>query len=1420
MPELLTEPIPDMLTQTEDISPEEDVEMRPTVPPWGMLGISPRLDRVTGGTQEGPSPETMASILERPEYAPSANASRKAGMVADLQQRYGNAYVQRVMGMVQARRIEPPAREPEEGVAGAPQRTIPVPTPLVPSPERTAPALEAPEPPLSVVPEPIQPAETEIATAAAPEIAPIAPQEVEEAPRGITAGEVEAPLPTPEQAEVAAMEAPERVEETRRVVPAAPVPEAVSEVEEPPPTPEPAEVSAAVVEAPPAMPEISPPAPQEPIPLTALQESVTGEAEAAALEEEEAPEGAPAEAVPPAEGAEGAPPEAAAEGAKESAEMAKEEAPEAVGEEAEGEEAPSVPAGAAAAEGERAPASPEEDPAFQAVVARSEAVAAQQGHNTPAQAMAAQAQAAAVAPNEVSGIAAANQVAEMNQQQPKPFDSASFEKALLAEINKITPRNLKEANEFKQSGKVGTIKGTLSSSVKESKDKAQGDIKDATEASPDPSGIQPKPVTPLPPADAGPAPPDIGAVAAAPKPKTAAEISMEEGSQSIEQRMAEANVTDEQLQKSNEPEFTGALDAKDEAKTHAQEAPIAYREGEQAVLADAKAQAMTSAETQIQGMHGVRRGQFNQIGAQQQHTKTGDETTRSDAANRLTAIYKRTEKAVKARLDELDQEVNEKFDTEAEKAKQDFEDYVDQRMFDYKLRRYAGSLGVLWIKDELLGVPDEVNVFYDDGRKRYIQRMTGVIREVSIIVATGLDEAMALIADGRKEIENVLKEEEGNLELIGSDAVKNIQAKFNQLEQDVHNKQDELKASIYEKYEKNLAEIDKLIEQKKEENKGLVDKAKEQIEGVLAIIDKMKALLSQVANAVDLILKDPIGFGRNLATGIGGGFQNFAANIGTHLQKGFMQWLFGAFAQAGIQLPESFDLKGILSLALQVLGLTYANIRARAVAIVGEPIVRALEQAAEIFKILITEGPAGLWQWIKDKVGDLKSMVIDSIKDFIIEKVIVAGITWVIGLLNPAGAFVKACKAIYDMIMFVVNRASQIAGLVSAVVDAITAIASGAVGAVASAIENALASAIPVLIGFLASLLGVSGISEKIRAVIQKIQAPINNAIDWVIGKAVKLVKAAGKLLGIGKKDEETPETDDPEHDAKVTAGLAAIDQEEQKYLEEGEISREDAEKIAAKVLSEHPVFGLITVVDGGGTWDYDYVASPGKKKKGERKKTHKEYYPQNIVVESDEEGTEITYTTRAGKTFVVRLDPSGMVKSIKGHNLQLKSEAGIKERGYTARAGRKTTRLGLHSAHLIADQFMGSGYKAAANLAATSDKYNLVSMAAAEDEIKEFIIRTGATEFDLEVSITWGDLNDNKARAAIEERLLAEKPELRDEDLGDLEAEINSNLQGASGNLKRVMGIVYEVDVKTAAGKTERLTISLGPDTWLGVSI
>ena len=140
-------------------------------------------------------------------------------------------------------------------------------------------------------------------------------------------------------------------------------------------------------------------------------------------------------------------------------------------------------------------------------------------------------------------------------------------------------------------------------------------------------------------------------------------------------------------------------------------------------------------------------------------------------------------------------------------------------------------------------------------------------------------------------------------------------------------------------------------------------------------------LLAKAAGAFDAILEDPVGFiGELHVRGEAGLPRTSSATSGTHLKKGLQGWLFGALAEAGIELPDKFDLKGILKMVASILGLTWANIKARIVKIapwVGK-VIDVVESKIEVFTILATEGVAGLWNWIKDKVGDLKEMILDA----------------------------------------------------------------------------------------------------------------------------------------------------------------------------------------------------------------------------------------------------------------------------------------------------------------------------------------------------------------------------------------------------------------------------------------------------------
>jgi phage host-nuclease inhibitor protein Gam len=311
--------------------------------------------------------------------------------------------------------------------------------------------------------------------------------------------------------------------------------------------------------------------------------------------------------------------------------------------------------------------------------------------------------------------------------------------------------------------------------------------------------------------------------------------------------------------------------------------------------------------------------------------------------------------------------------------------------------------------------------FFTQGRRMYLTEMDKTINEIANHVATQLNQAKQKIADGKQQIQDYVAKLPENFRQVGQEAAQNIQGKFDDLESSVDNKQNQLVDSLAQKYSENLQQLDAQLAEMKASNRTWMDAALDAVGGAIKTIVELKNLLmgvlAKAAGAIEKIILDPIAFLGNLVAGVKQGFMNFSGNIAQHLQKGLMGWLTGASAGAGITMPESFDIKGIFSLVTQVLGLVYETIRPKAVKRMGDKVVNHLESNFEMFIILKNEGITGLWQFIQDKIGDLQATVIDTIKTFVIENVIKGGVLWILSLLNPASAFVKACKAIIDIIM-------------------------------------------------------------------------------------------------------------------------------------------------------------------------------------------------------------------------------------------------------------------------------------------------------------------------------------------------------------------------------------------------------------------
>ncbi|MGA9577463.1 MAG: DUF4157 domain-containing protein, partial [Terrimicrobiaceae bacterium] len=291
---------------------------------------------------------------------------------------------------------------------------------------------------------------------------------------------------------------------------------------------------------------------------------------------------------------------------------------------------------------------------------------------------------------------------------------------------------------------------------------------------------------------------------------------------------------------------------------------------------------------------------------------------------------------------------------------------------------------------------------------------------------------------------------------------------------------------------------------------------------------RVVAALKQGEDTFRLIIEDPVGFFGNLLAAIGKGIKQFGSNIWKHIQGGLIGWMLGSLQGAGIEMPEKFDLKGIVSIVMQLLGLTYRQIRPILVKRLGESVVSGLEKTFEFLRLFLTEGFAGVWREFLEWVGDLKGIVIQAVTEWVVTKIVMAGLSRLATLWNPVGWAVEAVMAIYNTVMFFIERMEQILDFVEAVIQSINNIATGKLQQAADYVEGAMARTIPVIISFCTSLIGLGGISSKIRGVIQKVQDKVHKAIDTMIEWIVK----RGRMLLGGEKD--TPESTEVKEEART----------------------------------------------------------------------------------------------------------------------------------------------------------------------------------------------------------------------------------------------------------------------------------------------
>ncbi len=883
------------------------------------------------------------------------------------------------------------------------------------------------------------------------------------------------------------------------------------------------------------------------------------------------------------------------------------------------------------------PRTPGRDPGFQTVAAEADRVAeGQRTHEPPAQ-KAKEAQDAASGPSdEVVGQASARRLDDtFRLELPKSFNADAFKEDVRKAVAAVAPQNRDSAQkqeDLKIGPQMNAVQTQATSSLGKTNNAAFGHTQTAV-TSPlstgnrtplqletpagrvNMSGLQPKAVTPMGEERPGPRPGPVRANRASPAPVPPGVVSLDDGVCRVECTLAAADVTDEQLARSNEPTFLRALDQKRRQADFARTAPQEYRQAETQTLDHFQAGAHQADEQAVGAMHAGRELAARSVASDQGQAKTRDETTLTQFSTKIQNIFNNTNKDVTTILSVLRNSITNKFQNCEREKRKDFDNYLSFKLYDRAKsereddRLFSGEPGASAARggrafSRLLFGDREYDTWLDEARRQYIAAMDGVIDDLGVTIGNELNVVSQRIKRGWDDVLAAYGELPQHLRESGRDALDQIRGQYEGLVATVEQAREELVQTVADLYTEAVRELDEKIAALREANKGLVQRAVEFVKGVIdtikALVELFAKVLARVASVIGDILKDPIGFFRNLAEGVKRGLDQFVRNFVKHLEAALIGWLTGELGLARLT-GVSLDPPGILRLLLDVLGITWANVRERSLRMFGPQVVAAAETSSGVVREVAQGGLTRLVSQITAAVGNLRTLVIDPLIAYVQTAIIQAGIRLLVAMFVPAGGFIAACRAAISVFQFLTERAAQIAAFVNSVLNSLTLIVRGNVRSAADAIEASLATGLTLAISFLASLAGVSGIAARVRRIFQQVQAPVNRAIDAVLRPLLRAVqqalRAARRRLPPALR-KRSGAASDPRQRRVERAVAEAVREVNRKHAKKP-VDRITLVELLEPIRSDYSLKTLVPV-EAGGRWVVEGEINPKRKRDSE----------------------------------------------------------------------------------------------------------------------------------------------------------------------------------------------------------------------------
>ncbi|MCX4245562.1 eCIS core domain-containing protein [Paraliomyxa miuraensis] len=742
-------------------------------------------------------------------------------------------------------------------------------------------------------------------------------------------------------------------------------------------------------------------------------------------------------------------------------------------------------------------------------------------------------------PEEQLAEARADLVAALEQRpEPSPEIEALCQRIYQAIRDRRPPDedSLLEADPTSAARQAG---GELNDSIQSDADRVEGEYAGLDEAPPTEAAV---PGTPLetPPTEVESR--DIDAEGAAPDPVPDADIDLGADVENSAQQMADAGMETEPAQLVQSGPIAEAREAHGELSETAERDPAEVIAEQQAAIERAQGDMAQLQAQALAAMNSSREGTIEGSGTQQTTMVGSEEEMRRAASGRADELFTSAQGRVRGLLEPLARTAMATWDAELPRLSREFRSSLD-RVQDWIDERHSGAGGaVLSVVDYALGYPDWVVDEYDRAEREFGDGVCDVIRDISRDVNAVIAAAEAIIAEARRQIDEVFASLPAELQGWAEEQRQGFSARLDSLQEETQQARDDFNRDLTQRAAGAVQEVRQEIHELREAAGGLLGRIASAIEaflddpvrfiinGLLELVgiepSAFWALVDRLGEVVSGIADDPLGFANNLLEALAQGFTQFFDNIGAHLLQGLLDWLFSGLGSVGVQLPPDFSLSSIVTFFLQLMGLTWDNIREILARHIGEENVALLERAYEIIQVLIEQGPSGIIEMIREQLDP--SVILQTVMDAAIEMVIEALITQatvrILGMLNPAGAVLQAIEAIYRVVKWVFENAARIFTLVETIVNGAYDIMNGNIGGMANAVETALAGLIPPVIDFLAGFVGLGDLPERIAGVIRDLQGWVLGIVDRVVGFIAAQARRVLAALGIGGGDEEGEE--------------------------------------------------------------------------------------------------------------------------------------------------------------------------------------------------------------------------------------------------------------------------------------------------------